>query len=96
MSADTIRAEFESLTLAQAYGAIACYLDNQPAIDAHRIRQEQKFGAMRSAAEPLPETGFENNTIEKLTREAKKDFLRSQMSAIREGFPCNSNAKARL
>jgi len=55
MSAETIRAEFDTLTLAQVYGVIAYYLHNQPAIDAYRIRQELKFAAIRIAAEPLPE-----------------------------------------
>jgi uncharacterized protein (DUF433 family) len=54
MSPETILGEFDTLTLAQVYGAIAHYLDNQPAIDVYRIRQKQRFEQMRRAAEPLP------------------------------------------
>jgi uncharacterized protein (DUF433 family) len=55
LSPETILGEFQSLTLAQVYGAIAHYLENQAAIDAYRVRQEQRFAGMRRAAEPLPE-----------------------------------------
>lgn len=55
MSPETILGEFESLTLAQVYGAIAHYLENQAAVDAYRVRQERRFAEMRRAAEPLPE-----------------------------------------
>lgn len=55
MSAETILGGFETLTLAQVYGAIAYYLDNQAPVDAYRVRQKQRFEAMRLAAEPLPE-----------------------------------------
>jgi uncharacterized protein (DUF433 family) len=54
MSPETILGEFDSLTLAQVYGAIAHYLDNQPAIDVYRVRQKQRSEQMRRAAEPLP------------------------------------------
>ncbi|MEO5924035.1 MAG: DUF433 domain-containing protein [Bryobacteraceae bacterium] len=53
MSAETILSEFETLTLAQVYGAIAYYLDNQAPVDAYRVRQEQRFRAMRQSASPL-------------------------------------------
>jgi uncharacterized protein (DUF433 family) len=55
MSAETILGEFETLTLAQVYGAIAYYLDNQAPVDAYLVRQKQRFEAARLAAEPLPE-----------------------------------------
>ncbi len=55
MSAETILGEFDTLKLAQVYGAITHYLENRPAIDAYRVRQEQRFAEMRKAAEPLPE-----------------------------------------
>ncbi len=54
LSPEAILEEFENLTLAQVYGAIASYLDNQPAIDAYRMRQIQRFEAERRAAPPLP------------------------------------------
>jgi len=54
LSPEAILGEFETLTLAQVFGAIAFYLENQPAIDAYRMRQIQRFGAMRSSAAPLP------------------------------------------
>jgi hypothetical protein len=54
MSPETILGEFDTLTLAQVYGAIAHYLDNQPAVDVYRVRQRQRPEQMRRAAEPLP------------------------------------------
>jgi uncharacterized protein (DUF433 family) len=53
LSPEAILEEFETLTLAQVYGAIAFYLENQPAIDAYRIRQNQRFEAARRGASPL-------------------------------------------
>ena len=55
MSAETIREEFDTLTLAQVYGAIAHYLDNQAAVDEYLARQKKRFDEMRLAAAPLPE-----------------------------------------
>lgn len=55
LSAESILDEFETLTLAQVYGAIAYYLDNKPDVDAYRLRQQQRFDAIRQSAEPLPE-----------------------------------------
>ena len=37
--------EFETLNLAQVFGAITFYLENQPAIDAYRLRQLKRFEA---------------------------------------------------
>jgi uncharacterized protein (DUF433 family) len=54
LSPETILGEFETLTLAQVFGAITFYLENQPAIDAYRMRQEQRFEATRRDAAPLP------------------------------------------
>ena len=54
MSPETILGEFDTLTLAQVYGAIAHYLENQAAMDGYRVRQTQRFAAMRREAEPLP------------------------------------------
>jgi hypothetical protein len=55
LSPETILAEFETLTLTQVFGAITFYLENQPAIDAHRLGQKQRFEAARRDAAPLPE-----------------------------------------
>jgi uncharacterized protein (DUF433 family) len=55
LSPEAILGEFETLTLAQVFGAIAFYLENQSAIDAYRVRQEQRFDAIRRASSPLPE-----------------------------------------
>jgi uncharacterized protein (DUF433 family) len=55
LSPEAILGEFETLTLAQVFGAIAVYLENQPGIDAYRMRQKQRFEAARRAAVPLPE-----------------------------------------
>ena len=55
LSPEAILGEFETLTLAQVFGAITFYLENQPASDAYRIRQKQRFEATRRAAVPLPE-----------------------------------------
>ena len=54
LSPEAIAVEFETLTLAEVFGAIAYYLENQPAIDAYRIRQKQRSEALRRDAEPLP------------------------------------------
>ena len=54
MSAETIHGEFDTLTLAQVYGAIAYYLENQVLIDDYRARQERRFAAVREKAEPMP------------------------------------------
>lgn len=55
LSPEAILGEFETLTLAQVFGAIAFYLENQAAIDAYRMRQEHRFRAMHQAVAPLPE-----------------------------------------
>jgi uncharacterized protein (DUF433 family) len=54
LSPEAILGEFETLTLAQIFGAIAFYLENQPAIDSYRVRQMQRFEAVRRSANPLP------------------------------------------
>jgi uncharacterized protein (DUF433 family) len=55
LSPEAILGEFDTLTLAQVFGAITFYLENQPAVDAYRMRQKQRFEAMRRNAAPLPE-----------------------------------------
>ncbi len=54
LSPEAIAGEFETLTLAQVFGAIAYYLENQSAIDDYRARQKLRSEAMRRDAEPLP------------------------------------------
>ncbi len=54
LSPETIAGEFETLTLAQVFGAIAFYLENQPAIDIYRLRQLKRFESARRDATPLP------------------------------------------
>jgi uncharacterized protein (DUF433 family) len=56
LSPETIQGEFESLTLAQVFGAITFYLENQPSIDAYRARQQRRFEAARRNAAPLRES----------------------------------------
>jgi uncharacterized protein (DUF433 family) len=56
LSPESILSEFDTLTLGQIYGAIAYYLDQQPAIDAYMLRQKQRAAAMRAAQKPLPES----------------------------------------
>ena len=55
LSPEAILGEFETLTLAQVFGAITFYLESQPVIDAYRVRQKQRFEALRGASAPLPE-----------------------------------------
>ena len=55
LSPEAILGEFDTLTLAQVFGAIAFYLENQPAVDAYRMRQMQRFEATRRNSVPLPE-----------------------------------------
>jgi uncharacterized protein (DUF433 family) len=56
LSPEAILGEFETLTLAQVFGAITFYLENQPAIDGYRMRQMQRFEATRRNSTPLPES----------------------------------------
>jgi uncharacterized protein (DUF433 family) len=53
LSPEAILEEFETLTLVQVFGAITFYLENQPAIDAYRVRQKQRFEAVRRTSAPL-------------------------------------------
>lgn len=54
LSPEAILEEFDTLTLVQVFGAITFYLENQPAIDAYRVRQKQRSEAARRASAPLP------------------------------------------
>jgi len=53
-SPEAICQNFELLRLEEVYGAIAYYLANQTAVDAHLVRQGEKWAAGRRASEPLP------------------------------------------
>jgi uncharacterized protein (DUF433 family) len=54
LSPEAILNEFDTLNLAQVFGAITYYLENQSFIDAYRVRQKQRSEVMRRDAEPLP------------------------------------------
>jgi uncharacterized protein (DUF433 family) len=56
LSPESILSEFDTLNLAQIYGAIAYYLENQASVDAYRVRQKQRFEDQRRAADPIPDT----------------------------------------
>ncbi len=45
-SAETIREDFEDLTLAQVYGAIAFYLDHQTEIDNYLLRRREQWAEL--------------------------------------------------
>lgn len=70
LSPEAILGEFETLTLAQVFGAITYYLQNQPLVDIYRMRQKQRFEAKRRDVEPLP-VGLRQRI------EAARDELRS-------------------
>jgi uncharacterized protein (DUF433 family) len=70
LSPESILVEFDTLDLAQVYGAITYYLENQAAVDTYRVRQERRFAETRRSAEPLPE-GLRHRL------EAARDQLRS-------------------
>jgi uncharacterized protein (DUF433 family) len=45
-SPETIREDFEGLTLAQVYGAIAFYLDHQADIDAYLLQRKEQWAEL--------------------------------------------------
>jgi uncharacterized protein (DUF433 family) len=53
-SPETIRQNFELLSLEEVYGAIAYYLANQANVDAYLSRQSEKWAEGKRNAEPLP------------------------------------------
>ena len=53
-SAEAICQNFEVLRLEEVYGAITYYLANQHDIDAHLVRQNEKWAEGRRHTEPLP------------------------------------------
>lgn len=54
LSPESILEEFDSLTLAQVYGAITHYLENRAEVDAYRVRQSVRFKDARRRATALP------------------------------------------
>ena len=53
-SPETIRENFELLSLEEVYGAITYYLANQKDVDAYLVEQEEKWAEGARTAEPLP------------------------------------------
>lgn len=53
-SPETILQNFDTLKLAQVYGAITFYLENQSSLDAYLLEQQQRVDEMRRKAAPLP------------------------------------------
>ena len=51
-STETIREEFDSLTLEQVYGAIAFYLAHQSEMDAYLAEQRRRWSEMEKTATP--------------------------------------------
>ncbi len=74
LSPETILQEFDTLTLAQVYGAIAFYLDNQRLVDAYLSDQQRRFESVRRFAEPLPE-------LLRLRLDAARESLREGVAA---------------
>ncbi len=54
-SPETIRQNFDTLSLEEVNGAITYYLANQPRIDAHLARRERRWERGRSQAKPFPD-----------------------------------------
>jgi uncharacterized protein (DUF433 family) len=51
-SPETIREDFEGLTLAHVYGAIAFYLDHQTEIDAYLLRRRDQWAELERLGAP--------------------------------------------
>ena len=51
-SPETIREDFEGLTLAHVYGAIAFYLDHQTEIDAYLLRRRDQWAELERLGTP--------------------------------------------
>jgi len=51
-SPETIREDFEGLTLARVYGAIAFYLDHQADIDAYLIQRKEQWAELERQGTP--------------------------------------------
>lgn len=53
LSPESIREEFETLTLAQVYGALAHYLENQERVNAYLVEQKRLSHEARRTSPPL-------------------------------------------
>ena len=53
-SPETIRQNYDTLTLEEVYGAIAFYLANRHHIDTYLVEHEKLCAENRKAAKPLP------------------------------------------
>ncbi len=51
-SPETIREDFEGLTLAHVYGAIAFYLDHQADIDAYLLQRKERWAELERQGTP--------------------------------------------
>jgi uncharacterized protein (DUF433 family) len=51
-SPETIREDFEGLTLAHVYGAIAFYLDRQTDMDAYLLQREEQWAELERQGTP--------------------------------------------
>ena len=51
-SPETIRQDFEGLTLAHVYGAIAFYLDHQADIDAYLLQRKEQWDELERRGTP--------------------------------------------
>src|SRR5450755_3532731 len=51
-SPETIREDFEGLTLAHVYGAIAFYLDNQNSVDAYLLQRKEQWAELEGRGMP--------------------------------------------
>lgn len=51
-SPESIREDFEGLSLAHVYGAIAFYLDHQKEIDAYLLRRKEKLTELERQGTP--------------------------------------------
>ena len=55
-SPESIREDFEGLTLAQVYGAIAFYLDHQADVDAYLLERKRQWAELeRQGTPPSPD-----------------------------------------
>ena len=55
-SPESIREDFEGLSLANVYGVIAFYLDHQAKVDAYLLRRKERWAELeRKGTPPSPE-----------------------------------------
>ena len=55
-SPESIREDFEGLSLANVYGVLAFYLDNQAKVDAYLVRRKERWAEMeRKGTPPSPD-----------------------------------------